>query len=187
MIRRTFSAVTVQQNPVSFVGQIRSIYLPPSWRFRVLLVVLALGGAGCFGTRDETRVSATYRDDRVIPRSQATITLTDGRHRYVLTGTALDATDGESSRPLNSAGELDVLVALVDARGPIATGRFATPLAPDRIYGIDIRIDSVNPQRFCFGCVASFPFPLRSDRGRSARDSMWVTYGYNSIRNPVVF
>jgi hypothetical protein len=153
---------------------------------RACIAALGLSVAAC-GEQDETRVAANYQDDRVVSRSQTVVTLTDGTHRYVLTGADLAPTELVVSYPMKESGTLDVLVQLTDTAGPIGTGRVAIALERDRIYGINVHIDSTNRTLVCFGCAGSAAFALRRDRARTVRDSLWVTWGFNSIRNPVIF
>lgn len=139
--------------------------------------------AGC----SEARVSADYQRDTLVPRAQTVVTLSDGLHRYALTGAALIGTGYPPSYQTKASGTLLVQVDMADAAGAVATGNVQLPLRDDWGYGISVAIDSVNPIRFCFGCLGGKSFSLRRDVGRSARDSMWITWGGNSIKNPVTY
>ena len=137
---------------------------------------------------EEAQISAAYRSDAIVPRAYTSVTTTDGRRRHVFQGAALLPVGGKDSpRPTATSGEATVDIVMRDARGAIATGRVTLVLKPDWIWGVELHIDSANPARYCFGCVGSQAFRLRDGVGRTVRDSLWVTWGGNSIRNPVVY
>ena len=154
-------------------------------RVRLWLVAGAMisSVAGC----SEARVSADYQRDTIVPRAQTVVTLSDGLHRYALTGVSLIGTGYPPSYQTKTSGTLSVQVDMADAAGALAAGNVQLPLRDDWGYGISVAIDSVNPIRFCFGCLGAKAFALRRDVGRSARDSLWITWGGNSISNPVEY
>jgi hypothetical protein len=138
--------------------------------------------------RDESWISAAYRSDAIVPRSQTSVLMTDRRRFYVVEGAALLPANGKDSpRSTATAGEATVDIAMRDAQGTIATGRLMLSLKPDWGWGVELHVDSANPSRYCFGCVGSRSFPLLVGVRRTPRDSLWGTWGGNSIRNPVVY
>lgn len=150
----------------------------------VLFVSVALGACN-----DGAQISVTYQNDVIVPRAQTTVTLFDGRRRYVVKGADLlpDMTKNDWQRATATSGELVADISMRDAQGVIATGQVTLALKSDWIWGINLHVDSVNPSRYCFGCFGSRSFPLRAGVGRTVRDSLWVTWGGNSISNPVVY
>jgi hypothetical protein len=48
-------------------------------------------------------------------------------------------------------------------------------------------VDSTNPTRLCFGCIGARAFPLAAAYQRTERDSVWLIWGGNYIRNPVIY
>jgi hypothetical protein len=54
-------------------------------------------------------------------------------------------------------------------------------------YAFTIRVDSLDPTRYCFGCLGAHAFPLAAQYRRTVRDSVWVVWGGNSFKNPVVY
>ena len=73
------------------------------------------------------------------------------------------------------------------ANGEASRGSVRLDLRRDWIWGVEIRIDSLDPTRECFGCAGSRSFPLAREYQRSVRDSVWMVWGGNSIRNPVIY
>ena len=158
------------------------------WPKEVRLLRLLCQSAALAACGEEAQISAAYRSDAIVPRAQTSVTLADGRRRYLVEGAALLPADGKDSpRRTATSGDATVDIAMRDAQGPIATGRVTLALKPDWIWGVELHIDSGNPSRSCFGCIGSRSFPLRVGAGRTVRDSLWVTWGGNSIRNPVVY
>ncbi|QJR37594.1 hypothetical protein [Gemmatimonas groenlandica] len=154
---------------------------------RVSAFCVGVALAAC-GADDEALISVSYRSDAIVPRTQTTVILSDGTRRYVITGAELRPADGIAiMRPTAMSGEAKANVSMSDAQGVIATGQLELPLMSDWVWGVEIHVDSVNPSRLCFGCVGSRSFPLRPGVGRTVRDSLWLTWGGNSIRNPVVY
>lgn len=148
-----------------------------------LLIGITLAACG-----EEAQISAAYRSDAIVPRAYTSVTITDGRRRHLFQGAALLPVDGKDRpRPTATSGEATVDIVMRDATGAIATGRVPLVLKPDWIWGVELHIDSANPARYCFGCIGSQAFRLRDGVGRTVRDSLWVTWGGNSIRNPVVY
>ncbi|MEO8564029.1 MAG: hypothetical protein ABI601_18255 [bacterium] len=48
-------------------------------------------------------------------------------------------------------------------------------------------MDSLDPTRYCFGCLGARAFPLAAEYRRSTNDSVWVVWGGNSFKNPVIY
>jgi len=80
-----------------------------------------------------------------------------------------------------------VRVSMADSLGSIATGSLELPLRSDWRYGVTVQVDSTDPARYCLGCIGSLAFALRPGVGRSVRDSLWLSWGGNSISNPVEY
>lgn len=152
--------------------------IPP----RVVVVAVLAGACGS----DDARVSAEYQRDPIVPRAQTTVTLSDGEHTHTLSGAQLFAAP-KPRYPTRTRGTLVVAVAMADAAGPIARGTLELPLRADWIYGISIAVDSLDPAGQCFGCQGSRAFALRSGVGRSPKDSLWLTWGGNSLSSPVIY
>lgn len=101
---------------------------------------------------DEARIAVTYRGNAIVPRAQATVSITAGSRRYVAEGAALLPVNGNVRYlPTATSGDATVDIALRDAQGAIATGQVVLPLQSDWEWGVDFHVDSVNPSRYCFG------------------------------------
>ena len=86
-----------------------------------------------------------------------------------------------------SRGDLQVAFALLAAGDTISSGAVTVQLHSDWRWGFLLSADTANPTRYCFGCVGGRAFALDSPFRRFPADSVWLTWGGNSIRNPVVY
>jgi hypothetical protein len=153
-------------------------------RLAGLLLVVA---TAC--SSDEARVAVQY-----VPRAPfaalapAIVVTAPGIHRTLTTseiGLASGALPREISTP--TAGRLDVQFSLLDGATTASSGAVHVDLRPDWTWGFNIVIDSVSPLRTCFGCSGGQSFPLSAAYRRVPADSVWVTWGGNSIKHPVVY
>lgn len=136
---------------------------------------------------DEAKIGVYYRSDKIVPASQTSVTLSDRQKSYVVQGAALLPNGNDNTFATAQSGEVTVDVSMADAQGSIASGHIALPLRPDWVWGVDVTVDSTNPTRLCLGCMGVRSFALRPGAGRTVRDSLWVVWGGNSIKNPVVY
>jgi hypothetical protein len=154
-----------------------------------LLLVLSLASlAACAG--DGARVSVSYTARPELPPSVATITIDAAGNTATIKGAELVA-QGNTARSAElltaTKGTLTVSYVLIAPTDEQSRGSVSLDLRRDWIWGVDITIDSLDPARMCFGCLGSKSFPLPAAYRRSARDSVWMTWGGNSIRNPVIY
>ncbi|HUF65430.1 MAG TPA: hypothetical protein VMM17_05580, partial [Gemmatimonadaceae bacterium] len=89
--------------------------------------------------------------------------------------------------PTARSGTLRVAYALVTAdNDTVSAGALDLPLRSDWRYGIEIIPDSLDPARQCFGCLGSRAFALAEPYRVAASDSVYIVWGGNSIKDPVV-
>lgn len=154
------------------------------------VVFLAITG-GC--RSDDARVSVSFLPRGPLAVSMLRVRLSDGARTHNL-GPA-DFTTGGASAPHRSRelptrqrGTLRVAFALVAGAGDtVSRGEVELPLRRDWRYGVDIMPDTADPTRFCFGCQGSRAFGLAAAYAGPAADSVYVVWGGNSIKNPVVY
>jgi hypothetical protein len=86
------------------------------------------------------------------------------------------------------AGTLSLNVLLTDTTGDtVSSGSAAIPLRPDWAWGIDIFPSHTNPYLYSFGVVGYQAFPLRPAYQDSLSDSLYLLWGGNSIKHPVIY
>jgi hypothetical protein len=85
-------------------------------------------------------------------------------------------------------GTLRFTYALTTSSGDtVSEGTLVLPLRSDWRWGIDVIPDSINPIQQCFGCEGSRSFALAPGFQGPRVDSIFVLWGGNSIKNPVVY
>ena len=139
-------------------------------------------------TAEEARVGVTYYDAPRLPRDLLTVTVSDGGAVRELRGDRIGR-PGEPAPelPTRRAGTLRVAFRFAAGGATVSEGAAEVPLRGDWRYGFDIMVDSLDPTRACFGCIGRRAFPLPAEYRRSPRDSVWLVWGGNSIRNPVIY
>jgi hypothetical protein len=154
----------------------------------VVITGALMSGLGCH--EDEARVIATYFPRPNLPVETFHVTLDDGGSSRSFGGRDLTGTDGRVSTPMigtRTGGTLRVSYNLEASGDVVSEGTVTLPLQRDWAWGLDVQVDSLNPTRYCLGCLGSKAFSLSSAYRRTAADSVWVTWGGNSISNPGIF
>lgn len=154
---------------------------------RTLAVVAALSVLAC-GNGDEALVVVNYFDAPRLPRNLLSVTVSDGARTRVLRLDHVGA-PGQNGREFATRlqGNLRVAFRFAASGVIVSEGEATVPLRTDWRYGFDIRVDSLNPTRACFGCIGARAFPLAVGYQRTARDSVWLIWSGNNIRNPGIF
>lgn len=151
---------------------------------RVLPLLLFVAVAAC----DDSRMSVRMIETAEVPLSAVTVTVVLPNHTRVLRKGDFGSRNLVApafSTPAH--GTALVQVALDGDTTGASERRISLGLRSDWEYGVDITADSLDPKRLCLGCIGSMAFPLPPARQRTPRDSLWITWGGNSISNPVVF
>jgi hypothetical protein len=153
---------------------------------RCVPILLAI--AGC-GTAD-ARVQVSYVMRPGLPASAFRTTIDDGSGARELRGAELAANASQVSTPVldtRRRGTLRVGFALEADGASASRGEVAIPLRSDWIWSVSVQIDTIDPRRMCFGCAGSRAFPLAERYRRTPADSVWVTWGGNGIKHPVIY
>ena len=151
----------------------------------LLAALISLAALGC---DDDARVTVRYDEVARLPSELLTVTVTDPFATHTLRGRDIGGS-GREGRQIETpiVGKLRVAFRFATGSAVVSEGAAEVPLRADWIYGFSVQVDSVNPTRFCFGCMGSQAFALDEAYRRSARDSVWLVWGGNSIKNPVVY
>lgn len=152
------------------------------------VVAMALIGAvGC--ADDEARVAVRFVSHfelAVVPQLSApNIVVSAPGFWRTLSDDETGSPPAEISTP--TSGALSVQFLFGTSTTAFASGTVTVDLAPDQIWNFDIEVASANPQDHCFGCVGARGFALDPMYRRTPTDSVWVVWGRNSIKHPVVF
>jgi hypothetical protein len=90
-------------------------------------------------------------------------------------GTFTSGPDLELNYQLESGGEV------------LSSGSVILPRRSDWSWGVTIWARTTDPAEECFGCFGSASFPLVPAFRAGGRDSVWIVWGGNSIRDPVIY
>jgi hypothetical protein len=157
-------------------------------RRRALVLGIAAAGATIGCGDDEARVAVRYIGAATLPQDLLTVHVTDGRRLYTIRGRALGGPDREgASFATRTSGTLWLRFRMADGSAVASEGEVELPLRADWSYGVEFRVAADDPTRFCFGCQGAKAFPLAAAFRGLPADSLWVVWGGNSIRNPVVY
>jgi hypothetical protein len=87
-----------------------------------------------------------------------------------------------------TSGDLRISVTLRDSLGGhVNSGTVAVDIRPDWIWQLDIVLDNHNPFNGCFGCIGYKAFGVDSVYQASPGDSLYIVWGGNSIKHPVIY
>ena len=149
----------------------------PQPRLRVLWYGRSGGGGSAFNPA----LLTVSLDDGTGPRVVRGADLLAGRELGMPTSAWLPVRDRDSLR---------VRVSVVAPSGDtLAAGAFARELEPDRRWDLGVHAGGINPcdpRSGAMGAGDCVALPLRHAGGAEAGDSMFVTWGANSIRDPWV-
>jgi hypothetical protein len=156
-----------------------------------VLAAILLGGVGC-GLGKEARAAVTYTPPPNLPASAFRTTINDGRATRTFRGAEMIPPYGSTmlSTPTigtETSGTLTITYALEISNAIVSEGFVTQTLRDDWIWAANVEVDSVNPMRYCMGCWGTKSFPLAAAYRRVPADSVWVTWGGNYIKNPVIY
>ena len=155
-----------------------------------LLASVLLAGTGC-GLLKEATAEVTDTPRSNLPASAFRVVIDDGGPTRTFRGVDMPAKYGTTlATPTFStatSGTLSITYTLEISNSVVSEGLVTLPLRDDWTWGARIEVDSLDPKRLCMGCFGSKSFPLAAAYRRVPADSVWVTWGGNSIKNPVVY
>lgn len=88
--------------------------------------------------------------------------------------------------PTSGDARVSFVVVLPDGR-QASSGDATVSLRGDWAWRFDLMASAEDPRKSCFGCYGSKPFALPADLRTTDRDSLWLVWGGNSIKHPVVY
>jgi hypothetical protein len=159
--------------------------------FACLVVCSATLLGGCSSSND-ARVTIGAWLPAPLALGMLSVRVDDGRSVWKLTAADFHLVGGTqySGPTLQTAndGTLTVSYTLVPAAAAaVSAGAIELPLRKDWGYSVDIRPDTADPRRLCFGCAGSKGFPLAPEFRTLLADSVYVVWGGNSISHPVTY
>jgi hypothetical protein len=153
-----------------------------------LFILLLVAASACSAT-DEARVSVQYVPRMGVAALTPSVVVTAPGLKQTLSSAQVGVSSLSEVLEIATptTGRLDIEYSLVSGATTASTGTVHADLRPDWTWGFRISVDSVSPLRGCFGCVGAQAFPLNAAYRRGPADSVWVSWGGNSIKHPVVY
>lgn len=157
-------------------------------RGALLLSSLLLAACG----PPDALVSVSFRGSPPLALEMVTAQASDGQRSWTWTPDDFRATTEHPApttpeRSTPTSGMLQLSISLDDHGTPVASGEIAIELRRDWRWNVDIVTATTDPRLQCFGCIGSKAFSLAPAYRAAGRDSLWLVWGGNSIRNPVVY
>jgi hypothetical protein len=155
------------------------------------LSALALGACSIFSP-DEAKVSVEFWETAGLPHTMLRVTVSDPWRQTTFDAgdfRRVDASTQYLSPTIATAksGTLTVRYELRDAAGVASAGDVQLPLRSDWVYNVSIRPDTSDRLRLCFGCAGYRAFAIDARYQSPQADSVYVVWGGNSIKHPVVY
>ncbi len=163
-----------------------------SYRFALLFLGLL---SACSFLTDEAKVRFVYQPgmNSYITANMFIISASDGRTTWEVDGSDFATADGWEAphTPYYNTRRSSTLTIDFALNGPqgelISEGIVSLPLRSDWAWSIDFHPAAVNPYEFCFGCSGYRAFSLAEAYRDTVTDSLYVIWGGNSIKNPVIY
>ncbi len=157
----------------------------------LLSACLLLLSLGC--VEERATISAAAALDPPIEASMLKVTFRDGFRIWQAHGADFTA-DGSFALPhspewsTGTAGDISVAFELRDTSGTVlSAGEVTIGLRPDWRWTVDFMTSTRDPRTLCFGCFGGQAFAIQPAYRTPGHDSLWVVWGGNSIRHPVIY
>lgn len=152
------------------------------------VVLVFLAALGCSMTGDEAHARVHYSQGGKLPRELLTVTVTDPMGIRTLRGSDIGASWSDGRQfPTATSGSLQLAFRFAAGSVVASEGAVEVPLRTDWSYDFTLSVDSLDPTRYCLGCMGHRAFPLDAAYRGSPRDSVWLVWGGNYIKNPVIY
>lgn len=152
---------------------------------------IALAGllVGC--ANGESGIRFGVRGDVETLRPLLEISATSGDWSLSLDGNDIDtAGSPHTSREFETprSGVLKVEAVLRRPGEPVLTAGFIElEIRDDWVWGVDVFLTDENPAQTCMGCLGHEAFPIPAGLTAEPNDSLFLVWGGNSIKDPVVY
>jgi hypothetical protein len=158
---------------------------------RVHLISIALGAVLANGCGDDARLSVSVQPmPAPLNTAEVRYRIEAGVVSWTATLPAVSHGGGRASRefdtPTSGSARVSFVMVLPGGR-EVSSGAAIVTLRGDWLWGFDLMSSTEDPAKRCLGCYGSKSFVLPADLRTTGRDSLWLVWGGNSIKNPVVY
>lgn len=145
---------------------------------------------GC-SSDDSSELRLSIQGNTSILRRAIRVEMTAGGWNKTLYGADFNSLDSQvhtKSFVTPTSGSILIRFTLSDSiRGQLDFGTITLDAKPDWRWSVDFVLSSGNPFYSCFGCIGYSAFSVDSIFQTSNQDSLFIIWGGNSIKNPVIF
>jgi hypothetical protein len=160
-------------------------YIAPS------ILLLLVVGCSTIESEDSSEVQLSLQGNSEILRQAINLDIMTSEWRKVLTGNDFAAPGAPNhTQPFTTpkSGKLQVQFTLTDSTGDhLSSGVVSLDIRVDWRWSVDFVLSSQNPFNGCFGCLGYTSFPVDSVFQKGVKDSLYVIWGGNSIKHPVIY
>jgi hypothetical protein len=160
---------------------------------KLMLAAAVVSSCVAFGCEDEDEALVSFSilsEPGRLDSSTVTVRFSDGGGSRTVLGDDFAGDDRRADTreyATRTRGTLEVFVEVDTDAGRVASGTLDLPLQPDWRWSINLFLDEQNPHETCIGCFGYVSFPVLESYRTSPAESLWMTWGGNSISNPVVY
>jgi hypothetical protein len=155
------------------------------------ILLLLVVGCSTFESEDSSEMQLSVQRNSEVLRRAINLEIAAPGWRKTLTGADFVAPGAPNhTQPFTTpkSGKLQVQFTLTDSTGDhLSSGVVSLDIRADWRWSVDFVLSSQNPFNGCFGCLGYTSFPLDSVFQKGVRDSLYVIWGGNSIKHPVIY
>ncbi len=160
-------------------------------RLTISLALLFISGCSFFEDDDQSQVQLSIQGNSPVLRQMIHVQLTAPAWSKSLSGKDFGSAEWPNyTLPFETpkSGTLLVRVSLSDSAGQhVSSGSIALDIRSDWRWGVDIFLSNRNPTEGCFGCFGYHAFEADSIYQETPTDSLYLVWGGNSIKHPVIY
>ncbi len=155
------------------------------------ILLLLVAGCSTFESEDSSEMQLSVQGNIEVLRQAINLELAAPGWRKTLTGTDFASPEAANrTQPFATpkSGTLQVQFTLTDSTGDhLSSGAISLDIRSDWRWSVELVLSNQNPLNGCFGCIGYRSFPVDSVFQKAAKDSLYVIWGGNSIKHPVIY
>ena len=159
----------------------------------LLVVILFLFRVGCspVGNNDQSQIRLRIDGSIQSLRKNLTVQLITPGWQKTLRGSDFGTPEAPTySQWFETAksGSIQAIATLKDSTGyHTSSDTVSLDIRSDWVWDVTVVLDNRNPYYGCCGCIGYRTYRVDTVFQRSASDSLFVVWGGNSIKNPVIY
>lgn len=155
---------------------------------RVLAACAAITGCA---VADASRLQLGVHGNETALRPLLTVSVVAGDWSLVVSGEDIGSPGSSNwtkafDTPTRGTLTIDVVLAR-PGEPALATASMALDIRRDWVWGVDIILTDTDPTEGCFGCIGHVAVAVPDALTPEVADSLYVVWGGNAIRDPVVY